>query len=66
MPMKTLNKGFQNKAMKNGFVHVKLKTILQRQKIKGGNFPNMFFCVEGCPRLQKNIGLRPINRMNTT
>ena len=43
--MKTLNKGFQNKAMKNGFVHVKLKTILQRQKIKGGNFPNMFFFV---------------------
>ena len=28
----------------------------------------MFFCVEGCLRqnIQKNIGLRPINRRNTT
>ena len=32
----------------------------------GGHHSHYVFCVEGCLRLQKNIGLRPLNRRNTT
>ena len=32
----------------------------------GGHLSHYVFCVEGCLRLQKNIGLRPMNRRNTT
>ena len=50
----------------NGLIHVNLKpTPSQAKKSRGGHLSHYVFCVEGCLRLQKNIGLRPINRRNT-
>ena len=51
-----------------GLIHVNLKPIPSQAKKSmglGGHLSHYVFCAEGCLRIQKNIGLRPIKRRNT-
>ena len=49
------------------FILVNLESTLAKAKnLRGWQFVHYVFCAEGCPRLQKSIGLRPIKRRNTS